>query len=82
MAENWYYAKSGERFGPFSEADMEQMITEGTVAASTNVWHEGMDAWKKAAETELAGRFPELPPVPDEGGSLTECVMCKKQFSA
>lgn len=80
MADNWFYAKGGEKFGPYSEADMERMIAEGSVTASTNLWREGMENWKKAVETELAGLFSDIPAVPADDNGV--CLICKKEFPA
>ena len=80
MAESWYYAKGGERFGPFAEEDIVKMIGDGTITSSTNLWREGMDDWKKAVETEFTGHFSQSAPSSDAVNSQ-ECVICKKAFS-
>lgn len=77
MADNWYYAKDGERLGPFSSGDIERMIVLGNLAPVTNVWREGMENWKKASETELAPLFSKAP----DSGEFSNCSLCKRSFA-
>ena len=62
---NWFYAANGQQQGPFGDAHLRDLITNGTVRADTLVWTEGMAGWQKAAEVSgllaSAGGAPVLP---------------------
>lgn len=47
---NWYYASNGTQHGPVTEADLLALIQAGTIAATTQVWQEGMADWKPLSE--------------------------------
>ncbi len=51
----WHCMIKGQQYGPVSDADIRQWITEGRLQASDYVWREGMAEWRPAAETELMG---------------------------
>lgn len=62
---NWFYAANGQQQGPFGDAQLRDLIANGTVRADTLVWTEGMAGWQKAAEVRglmaSAGGPPTLP---------------------
>ncbi|MEM8978596.1 MAG: SPFH domain-containing protein [Pseudomonadota bacterium] len=59
----WHLAINGETKGPYSKADLGQMVQAGTLARDTYVWTPGQDGWLHAEEvTELAQLFTILPP--------------------
>ena len=61
----WWYAINGQRMGPASLADLNNLIQTGTVNAETLVWSEGMAAWQAAHTVEvLAMIFNMPPPIP------------------
>jgi len=62
----WWYAMSGERFGPVEEADLRAKLISVEVQPTDLVWTEGMADWKPAMEVFPAG--PEAVPAPMEGG--------------
>jgi uncharacterized RDD family membrane protein YckC len=52
---DWYYVGSGrERVGPVTEAELERLVREGTIATDTLVWHAGMADWQPYAQAKLA----------------------------
>ncbi|HET6807093.1 MAG TPA: DUF4339 domain-containing protein [Frateuria sp.] len=55
----WYYADKGERNGPCSKADIEQLIRNGTIKRTTSLWS-GAGAWTPAEEL-FAAMFAPLP---------------------
>ena len=67
-AKAWHVADNGATKGPFSEADLAAMAAAGTMTRATQVWTAGQDAWKPAAETELARLFAMVPPPPPPPG--------------
>ena len=75
---NWFYAANGQQQGPFGDAQLRDLIANGTVRADTLVWTEGMAGWQKAAEIPglmaSAGGPPTIlqagfPPVMGPGGA-------------
>jgi membrane protease subunit (stomatin/prohibitin family) len=65
----FFVAVNGQQAGPFTMAVLQQMITAGTLTASTLVWRAGLAGWQAAgAVPEIAGLFaanstpPPLPP--------------------
>ena len=65
---NWFYAANGQQQGPFGEAQLRDLITNGTVRADTLVWTEGMAGWQKAAEVPGLMASAGGPPVLPMGG--------------
>jgi cobalamin synthase len=66
---NWFYAANGQQQGPFGEAQLRDLIANGTVRADTLVWTEGMAGWQKAAEVPGLMASAGGPPVLPMGGS-------------
>ena len=67
-AKVWHLADNGATKGPFSEADLAAMAASGTLTRATQVWTAGQDAWKPAADTDLARLFTMVPPPPPPPG--------------
>ncbi|WP_420860950.1 SPFH domain-containing protein [Algirhabdus cladophorae] len=64
----WHIAEAGKTTGPFSKADLGQMIANGKLTRDTYLWTQGQDGWKTADEiTELAQLFTIMPPPPPAG---------------
>ncbi len=42
----WYYAAAGAQVGPIDEAELNRLVTLGTVRADTLVWHDGLATWQ------------------------------------
>ena len=63
-AKVWHLAENGATHGPFGEADLFKLATEGRLSRATMVWSVGQDGWKMAAETELARLLDQVPPPP------------------
>ena len=56
MASNWHYARDGQRFGPFSSAQLQQLAAAKRLLPTDTVWREGMQGWQPAAS--IKGLFP------------------------
>jgi membrane protease subunit (stomatin/prohibitin family) len=67
-AKAWHVADNGATKGPFTEADLAAMAANGSLSRSSQVWTAGQEAWKPAAETELARLFAMVPPPPPPPG--------------
>jgi len=67
MADQWYYAQDGQRHGPISREQLDELATSGQLQADNLVWTEGMDQWTAASQIEglLSAAPPEpTPPLP------------------
>ncbi|HUT12067.1 MAG TPA: DUF4339 domain-containing protein [Thermoguttaceae bacterium] len=62
MADQWYYAQDGQRHGPISREQLDELATSGQLQADNLVWTEGMDQWTAASQIE--GLLPAAPPEP------------------
>ncbi|MDF9826616.1 putative RDD family membrane protein YckC [Ereboglobus sp. PH5-5] len=47
----WYYVLNGERVGPVSQEQFDQLAQAGTIMGETLVWHAGMAEWLPWAQT-------------------------------
>src|SRR5215468_9974586 len=65
---NWFYAANGQQQGPFGDAQLRDLIANGTVKADTLVWTEGMAGWQKAVEVPGLMASAGAPPVLPQGG--------------
>ena len=69
----WYCAKDGQRLGPFSFAQLRQMMMAGALGPADLVWQEGLTDWTAAGI--VPGLFPAPPPLPsraDDQAPLSE----------
>lgn len=64
-----YHAMLGERAaGPFSEAELTQLIATGQVSKATFVWRAGMASWKQVQDCPDVLRLVVLAPPPFDAG--------------
>lgn len=63
-AKAWHVADNGQTKGPFTEADLAQMVQSGALTRATLVWTAGQDGWKPAADTDLTRLLAQVPPPP------------------
>ncbi len=62
---HWHVAQGGQSFGPYTEAQIAQAITQGRIQRDTAMWSAGMASWAAAASLEaLAPLFGAPPPPP------------------
>ncbi|WP_432798040.1 SPFH domain-containing protein [Poriferisphaera sp. WC338] len=59
---------NGAQQGPFDEAGLKNMISNGSLTPETLVWIEGMAGWQKAEEVDVVSKLfgqapPPLPPI-------------------
>jgi uncharacterized RDD family membrane protein YckC len=64
-----WIGRNGERFGPYSEADIRQWLREGSLKPGELAWHAGLTDWQPAGdlfpgEVPAAGSTPLMPPTP------------------
>ena len=79
----WYYAKNGERFGPYEDAQLEGLVAQGTVTADTLVWRDGMDNWQPYGHISGAA-VPQYAAAPSALGDsdvpMTVCSSCGRAY--
>lgn len=46
----WYYVENETRVGPVERSELERLISQGTIAAQTMIWRDGMAGWEEAAQ--------------------------------
>ena len=49
---SWYYERDGDYIGPVSEADIQHLLTSGTITPSSLVWTEGFSDWQTLAKVD------------------------------
>lgn len=82
----WYYAINGQRQGPVSQADFEQLVRSGQIKADTLVWRQGMANWVAYAtlmssSTGAAATSAGAAGASSVGGDDTEvCVVSGKRY--
>ena len=64
-----WIGRNGERFGPYSEADIRQWLREGSLRPGELAWHAGLTDWQPAGdlfpgEAPAAGSATPMPPAP------------------
>jgi hypothetical protein len=59
MAEEWFYASAGEKFGPFSSDQLRQFAEAGVLLPEDMVWKTGMANWVPASS--ITAFFPAGP---------------------
>ncbi|HEX5790441.1 MAG TPA: GYF domain-containing protein [Luteolibacter sp.] len=65
--EAWYYSKSGERIGPVSHDELQQIILNGELHPGNDlVWKAGMETWKAVREMRDVFQFPQAATKPAE----------------
>ena len=52
MASQWFYAREGQRYGPFSSKQLRQLAREGTLQRNDLLWKRGMTDWRSAEDSQ------------------------------
>jgi hypothetical protein len=72
MAEKWYYAHEGEKFGPFSATQLKELAATAQLRPQDTVWKEGMEHGVLAVKVRHL--FPPMqakaPPAQAEGRTV------------
>jgi hypothetical protein len=88
----WYYVANGQQTGPVTEAQLDELIRNGTVQASTLVWRAGLPEWQPLSVARPGA--PAAPPplrtvsTPAPGmvagaiaaGATAPCAECQRVF--
>ena len=57
-SEQWYMIIAGERDGPFTTQDVQDLIAQNQVSVNTMIWHKGMREWMPVREVEALQSKP------------------------
>ena len=79
---NWHYVEGSEARGPVTDAELEALISSGSVGPHTLVWHEGMAEWLTCSQVQdprFAAFGPSVPPVAAPPGQVL-CAECGRPF--
>jgi uncharacterized RDD family membrane protein YckC len=57
----WYYSNKGQRLGPVSQAEFDQLVHDGVISSDTLVWRDGMPEWQPYSSVSAGG----IPPAAD-----------------
>jgi hypothetical protein len=60
MPSEWYVARDGERFGPFTSDEMSAGVRNGELRREDFVWHAGLAEWQRAKD--VPGLWASLEP--------------------
>jgi hypothetical protein len=62
---HWYYSAQGHAQGPFTEEQLSELVTRGSVSVDTLLWRPGMDLWEPAGQLkpEMLPSAPATPPL-------------------
>lgn len=67
----WYHAKNNQQHGPFTEADLKDLLARREITPHTLVWKAGMAEWIPLEKTGLASAFKVTLP---EGDAWEVCA--------
>jgi uncharacterized RDD family membrane protein YckC len=56
-----HIAKNGQKMGPYSEAQVREMLAAGSIVGTDLAWHEGLADWKPVAAVLSAASSPAAP---------------------
>jgi uncharacterized RDD family membrane protein YckC len=80
----WYYAINGQRQGPITQADFEQLVRDGQIKPDTLIWRQGMANWMAYAAVMGVPATPSAAgagAAAAAGGDDTEvCVVSGKRY--
>lgn len=77
----WYYAINGQRQGPVSQAEFDQLVSTGQIKADTLVWRQGMANWVAYATLMSGPAASASAAGAAAGGEDTEvCVVSGKRY--
>jgi uncharacterized RDD family membrane protein YckC len=78
---NWYYVEQGQRSGPVSDEQLDELVRGGKIRPDTLVWCEGMAGWTayREAKSEQTS-VPSGTNMPAEATPEAVCAECGKIF--
>jgi uncharacterized RDD family membrane protein YckC len=81
---NYHYVSNGQAQGPIPEADLDQLISNGSLTREALIWTEGMPEWQPYATVRggasgAGGPAVALATAPPVAGGLV-CGVCQQTF--
>ena len=76
-AVNWYYIVRGQKLGPLTEAQLDELAGSGQLSPDSLVWREGMAEWKPYGRV----RSGSAAVVPGPATGRMSCALCSKSFA-
>jgi hypothetical protein len=86
-----YISRSGERYGPFSLAEVQADIDAGRIQTADLAWHDGLEGWSEVWQIEgitlpkrrvpppppvaHAANYPSIPQTPSSGGEMALLII-------
>src|ERR1043165_4984617 len=74
---NWFYAIDGQRQGPVSDAQLDELLRSAKINQDTLVWREGMADWQRMRAARPIS--PPPPPISSSPSGVT-CAECGLNF--
>ena len=74
----WYYVNAGQRVGPISQEQLDQLVQTGVSSMDTLVWRAGMADWQPYSAVKGVKVEPGVSPE----ANLFFCSECGNSFSA
>ena len=71
----WFYSLNGQRQGPVTQAEFDQLIANGVIMPDTLVWRQGMADW--SPWSKISGGAPAAG---EAGDDTAVCVVSGKRF--
>lgn len=65
---NWYYSQNGQQLGPVPEQELTRLAANGTLNATSLVWHDGLADWQPLGNAFPAALGAVAAEVPQIGG--------------
>lgn len=79
----WYYEKNNQRVGPVTDADIERLAGEGTIAPDTRVWNEAIAQWMPYGHVAGGSAAqPAAAPAMSSAGAQAACSQCGRMLPA
>lgn len=50
MSANWFYAKDGQAHGPLTQAQLQDLLSKGTIQGTSQIFRDGDSQWRRVAE--------------------------------
>lgn len=77
---NWFYADSGQQRGPVTDAEFQQLVSQGVIRPDTLVWNETLTNWQPwSALAPSDSAHSSGPPTLSDG--RLRCSECQQLFA-
>lgn len=70
----WFYEQNGERKGPITESEINELIRSRKITYGASVWKKGLPDWQKIEDTDLRHTLAEISAPPLRGESINNTI--------